>query len=132
MGMKAEFNWYIVIKDKNIPSLETLRELSNKTLKRNELLVFEKDEYRIYPMDTPLPLIYNGKCLALAAVTALNWKDNKTVFITEPIVLFEEGDPVATYYESSFEDYKKEQENINDGGIVDLRNIVNPAERKRF
>lgn len=132
MGMKAEFNWYIVLKDDNIVEPEDIFALRDRQVSCNNLYHFMKTDYRIYPMDTPLPIIYNGKCLGMGSVASLSWNCNKTNFAVQPILIFKEDDPTAHYYESSFTDYKRKQQKINDGGKVDLRNVANLSTRKRF
>jgi hypothetical protein len=132
MGMQAEFNWYVVIKDNNLTEPEDVFILRERELDMTKVFHFCKSDYRIYPMDTPLPLIYNGKCLAMVSVTSLQWNCNKTHFMVHPVMILNEDDSVAQYYENSFKEYKQEQQSINDGGKVDLRNVVNPAVRKRF
>lgn len=132
MGMQAEFNWYIVLKDKNLMEPEDTITLRERQLDCNKSYDFVKSDYRVYPMDTPLPVIYNGKCLAMGIVTQLSWNGNKTIFTVQPVLVLKEDDPVVTYYEASFYEYKVQQECIDDGGKVDLRNVVNPRVRKRF
>lgn len=120
MGLQAEFNWYVVCKRENVVHQE-----KDKT-------IFQKDGFRVYPMHTPLPLIYNGQCLALVEITRLEWENNVTVLHTNTVLAFEHGDPVAEYYEKSFAEYKRKQEMIDDGGKTDLRMLVNGEFRIRM
>lgn len=122
MGMQAEFNWYIVIND---PEVEI------DPIQVDQDFTFIKEEYRIYPMDTPLPLIYNGKCLGLIALYSLQWDQNQTHIQGSVTLAFNQGDPIRSYYEESFNDYKRKQEKIDDGGKINLIQIVNGKGRVR-
>jgi hypothetical protein len=132
MGMQAEFNWYIVLKEDNVLDNDDRVMLQDGQIDVTSSYAFKKSDYRIYPMDTPLPLIYNGKCLAMGIVTNLSWNGNITTFTVQPVVTFRSDDPAAIYYESSFNDYKLQQEEIDDGGKVNLRSVINPVTRMRF
>lgn len=132
MGMQAEFNWYIVLKDNNVTEPDDILALRERAIQTKRSYLFTKSDYRIYPIDTPLPLIYNGKCLAMGVVTNLTWNCNKTIFNVQPILVFNENDSAAQFYETSFAEYKQQQESIDDGGKVDLRTIANLETRKRF
>jgi hypothetical protein len=133
MGMKAEFNWYIVLKEKNIVGMgEDVDNLNEGFISTQHQYHFVKEDFRIYPMETPLPLIYNGRCLALAMIKELLWKNGKTILTVEPVLILKEGDPVREYYEDSFRQYKKEQQMLDDGGKIDVRNLVNLRTRVRI
>lgn len=131
MGLQIEFNWYIVIKDKNVTNAIDHNELDNVEIDINKKYIFIKEGYRIYPIDTPLPLIYNGKCLALACVESVVVQNNMTILVVKPELLFQNDDPVAKYYEESFKNYKREQQQIDDGGRIDIRQLVNLLQRVR-
>ena len=131
MGMEFEFNWYIVLKDENVLDAQTHNALDVRSISAGFNYQFVKTGYRIYPIDTPLPLIYNGKCLALAIISKLEMNKGATTIIVEPMMVFEEADPVALYYEQSFKEYKTEQQEFDDGGKLDIRSVVNPQMRVR-
>ena len=133
MVMEAEFNWYIVIKEKNIIGMnEDIDNLDERFISTHHQYHFIKEGFRVYPMETPLPLIYNGKCLALAMIKELLWKDGQTILTAEPVLILKENDPVRKYYENSFCQYKKEQQMLDDGGKIDVRNLVNLLTRMRI
>jgi hypothetical protein len=113
MGMQAEFNWYIVIRDDNLFADDVHLFQKNDLVLADKYFI-EKTNYRIYPMDTPLPLIYNDKCLAMVSVTDLQWKCNSTQLLVQVVIKLTSDDPVALYYENSFREYKKEQQAIDD------------------
>lgn len=120
MGLKVEFNWYVVCSKENI-----IEDQIDKAIIR-------KDDFRVYPMHTPLPLIYNGQCLALVEIVRLEWEDQTTILHTNTVMAFEAGDPVAKYYEESFAEYKRGQEQIDDGGKTDIRMLANGKFRTRM
>lgn len=132
MGVNLEFNWYIVANDNNILDHDDHLILREREMSIQHTYRFRKADYRVYPMDTPLPLIYNGKCLGMACIEDMNWNNSKTYITVRPILIFNEGDQMAQYYETSFGSYKNQQETINDGGKVDVRSIVNGRERVRL
>lgn len=127
MGMQIEFNWYIIVKQENLVNKNTMFEL-----REGVNYEIKKDNYRNYPMETPLPMIYNGKCLAMSMIKKLQWSNNKTHLTIEPILVLNEEDPVREYYESSFKKYKRQQQALNDGGKVDVRDMVTPISRTRI
>lgn len=131
MGMEVEFNWYIVLSDKNITSAIDHDDLDAGLIRNNRKYKFTKGGYRIYPLDTPLPLIYNGKCMAMAVISEMRVNETGTHITVEPIIVLNESDSVAMYYEESFRGYKSEQQKINDGGKFDIRSVVNPEKRVR-
>lgn len=131
-GLQTEFNWYIVLTDNNFLSPEIRPDVSNGSIDMETNYFLEKPEYRIYPMDTPLPVIYNGNCLAMMAVSTCSWKGNKTQLTLQPVITFVADDPAAMHYESLFAEYQRQQATINDGGKVDLRNVANLSTRRRF
>lgn len=132
MGMKAEFNWYIVLSDKNLTSAIDHNALDMGLISKNRRYKITKDGYRIYPLDSPLPLIYNGKCMAMASISEMTVNEKGTHITVEPVIVFEPDDPTAAYYEGSYNQYKAEQQLINDGGKFDIRSVVNPEKRVRM
>ncbi len=132
MGMTAEFNWYIVIKENNVTTKDDLADLKKSQLSMYHKYRFIKDGYRIYPLDTPLPILYNGKCVGVGSIGYLKWLNNETWIEVEPLISFQKDDVAASTYEESFRQYKIQQEAINDGGKVDLRKMVNHMERIRI
>lgn len=131
MGMEFEFNWYIVLKDENVTNAYTHNKLDEGLLEVGLKYQFVKSGLRIYPMETPLPLIYNGRCLGMACISKLELSDGATTLIVEPILVFQKDDTLAKYYEDSFKGYKEEQQAFDDGGKVDIRSVVNPTMRMR-
>lgn len=133
MGMQTEFNWYIVTSEKDAKSEWEKREYLNyeEEVANHRMLRVEKEGYRVYPMDTPLPLIYNGKCLAMFTIEHLTMNKGKTELTCRKVLDFAEDDPARLFYEQAFAEYKEQQEHINDGGITDLRHLVNPSQRMR-
>lgn len=132
MGMQAEFNWYIVLKDGNIMDAQTHNEFDERNLSIYKKYNFLKSDYRIYPMDTPLPIIYNDNCIGMGQIVNLRWGDGQTWLVVEPLIIFQKDDPTASLYEQSFQEYQEEQQKINDGGKIHLSKLVNPKERTRL
>lgn len=132
MGIEFEFNWYIVVSKNNTVNLDEWGDLIKKELVLEKTYSFVKDDYRVYPMDTPLPMIYEGRCIGMWCVTSLHWENNKTHLELSPVIMFEFNDTVAKYYEDSFRKYKSQQEEMDDGGKIDVRSIVNGKERRRL
>jgi hypothetical protein len=137
MGLTAEFNWYVVIKQSNLALQENQNGnvvdlISLNKVFFDKVYIAQKSGYRIYPMETPLPLIYEGECLGLVTIEKMVHEKGNTILYFTPILVFNHDCPVKLYYENSFNEYKRKQEEINDGGQLDLRHIVNGEHRLRF
>jgi hypothetical protein len=120
MGMKVEFNWFIVAKKKE--DIVHVAEANLDGSINEQKFALRKSGPRIYPIGKQftLPVIAGGKCIALASVTNLEIDEEGTTVYFIPVQIFNEDDPIALYYEKSFAEYKARQEIVDDGGRIDL------------
>ena len=69
MGMSYEFNWYLVVDDK----------FKLQKNQNTDSIITIKKEYRVYPINMPIPLIIkNIGCIGLVVIKAFKIYNNST------------------------------------------------------
>lgn len=94
MGMPYEFNWYLVVKDKN--AIQGIEDGLFQTIKQ---------EPRIYPLESELPLITKiDGCVGMAVIKEIMITKAQTIIKFEIMHKYEPNDVIAKHY---FDTYKK-------------------------
>jgi hypothetical protein len=102
MGVKYEFNWYLVV--------DNLKELVS-TPKGYSVT---KDENRVYPVGGIIPLIFKDeeKCVGLVKITSFAVEENKTVIYFDMVQPFDKYYPIAQHYYSMYKAMKQNDTNL--------------------
>lgn len=94
MGMPYEFNWYLVVKDGN--AIQCLG---------NNLFQTVKQEARIYPLESEIPLITKiDGCVGMAKIKEFAVKETETTIIFEITHKYDPKEEIAQHY---FGNYKR-------------------------
>lgn len=87
MGIKYEINWYLVA--------NSINEIKKE---ENNIFALKKNERRIYPVDSVIPLIIkNLGCIGLVKIKS-TLIDTTTTIKFESIMDFKVNDPIAKHY----------------------------------
>lgn len=88
MGVKYEMNWYLVVDDEE--RIELCYPYGFHT---------KKDELRIYPLDSMIPLIIKNKgCVGIIKIQAITLEENKTFIYFDYEEKFNIYHPIAKHY----------------------------------
>jgi|APSaa5957512576_1039674.scaffolds.fasta_scaffold236456_1 hypothetical protein len=72
MGFKTEFNWALKLKPE--------QGLDENKIEIDKIYSFNKDEYRIYPVDMPIDLLNkNWEAIGRVIIVESTNKENKTI-----------------------------------------------------
>lgn len=94
MGVSYEFNWYLVVKEQ-----DSIEQVSP------ELFKTKKQEARIYPIGSELPLITKADgCIGLAKIKEFTIRETETIIVFEIVERYNQNDVIAKHY---FDNYKR-------------------------
>lgn len=136
MGMQVELNWYLVLRKEPI-EMDGGIDGPGFALKEDKFYRTHKEDARIYPVGSVVPLIHKDVAIGMAHIRECSQRLDATnhvftVIDYDLILSFQDNDPVANHYTDMYMAYKKQQEVRDHGGKFKTEEFVNALDRRSF
>jgi len=102
MGVKYEYNWYLVVSKE-----DDIKEVNN------DVYTTTKREPRIYPINSTIPLILKNRgCVGMVRIKQFTISEKETIINFQYEEKFNGSDNIAKHYYSQYLDKKSLESNI--------------------